>query len=60
MELYERIFTGTKHFNTFQNMELIRNARKLIPISVIEMKSGTIRVYYTIEELENYQTCSRS
>jgi hypothetical protein len=53
MELYEKICDGVKDFNDFVNIELIKNGIRIIPITVTEMKSGTIRVYYTIEEIED-------
>jgi len=53
MELREKMFTGVKHFNDFLNIELIKNGIRITLISVIEMKSGIIKVYYTIDEIES-------
>ena len=53
MELYEKMFTGVANFNLFLNTELIKKGIRIIPITVTEMKSGIIRVYYTIEEIED-------
>jgi len=51
MELHEKMFTGVDNYNDFLNTELIKKGIRIIPISVIEMKSGIIKVYYTIEEI---------
>ena len=53
MELYERFFTGVIGFNDFLNTELIKKGIRIIPITVIEKKSDIIKVYYTIEEIED-------
>jgi len=52
MELKVATFKSLYDFNDYQNIELINNHIRVIPVTVIPHKGDELEIFYYLEELE--------